>query len=100
MNPPSLRLSKRKTRHSVSSFLEGTVKIDIFIFGTVRRNTAQRPFWAARRVARKFPACGRELRRGGSAGPEHFNPEGWRPPLAAETQNKRTSFLMVHRYIF
>ena len=30
MNPPSLRLSKRKTRHSVSSFLEGTAKVDVF----------------------------------------------------------------------
>ena len=79
----------------MSLFLEGTVKIDIFIFETVKRNTAQRPFWAARRVARKFPACGRELRRGGSADPEHLNAEGWSRPSGGGTQKERHAFQRV-----
>ena len=78
--------------------MEGTVKIDIFTFGTVRKNTTQRPFWAARRVARKFPACGRELRRGGSADPEHLNAEGWSRPSGGGAQNERTSFRMSFRF--
>ena len=93
-----------------NELLEGEVKIDIFIFETVRRNTAQRPFWTARRVARKFPACGRELRTapagafrsataakrrhlvrrwGGSTDPEHLNAEGWSRPSGGGTQNER-----------
>ena len=55
----------------MSSFWARTVNTDICSFGTVNRNTIQRPFWAARRAARKFSACGRELRRGSFAGPEH-----------------------------
>ena len=49
----------------------GTGRHQISGVGIVNKNTAQRPFWAARRVARKFPAGGRELRRGGFAAPVH-----------------------------
>ena len=78
--------------------MEGAVKIDILDGQDRCRRIAQRPFWAARRVARKFPACGRELRRGGSADPEHSNTEGRRPPKAAGAQNERTSERMSFRF--
>ena len=83
---------KTRPQSSLCGRVEGPVKIDIFIFETVKRNTAQRPFWAARRVARKFPACGRELRRGGSADPEHLNAEGWSRPSGGEPKTKDICF--------
>ena len=71
--------------------LVGTVKTDISDLQQHFKRTAQRPFWAAPQVRRKFGAAGGggELRRGGFADPEHSNTEGWRPPMAAGTQNKR-----------
>ena len=45
-------------------------------------------------MARKFPAAGRELRRGGFAGPEHSNAEGWSRPLGGGTQNERHDFVV------
>ena len=69
--------------------MKGTVKIDIMksrkgIGEPPTRPSAGGAFALYERFAPgKISAEGR-LRR-----PEHFNAEGWRPPLAAGTQNKR-----------
>ena len=51
-------------------------------------------FWPAARVRRKFGAAkgGGELRRGGSADPEHWKPEGWSGPTARGTQKERHAY--------
>ena len=80
----------RRGRQKKKPGLAGTVKIDIFASETVSRNTTQRPFWAACRVARKFPAVGRELRRGGFADTEHLKSPEVGATSGSRAQNERT----------
>ena len=82
------------------AFMEETAKIDFSDLQQRFKKVTQPAFWRLARVRRKFGAAkgGGELRRGGSADPEHWNHRRAERPEAAKPRMKKS--ICICRWIF